>query len=310
VNSWTADRRRKARNGARAACAFSACMFLLSLWTVVVGERATAATNGGAVTLTPSSGTSATDFDITMLSGGYSVRTYLIPGAADPNSLTFNGSGPIAVGSELRKPLYDNGTNPIAGIAPSPASTPGGPGLVSGLPKFSFGGGVFLPGEIPDGTYNLGIACSKGDAGPGQLDKFWNVRITITAQADAGPAGFDFAVAADQGTTTTTTTGDSTTTTTTGGSTTTTTAGDGSTTTTQPDGSTTTTTSAGGGTGVSGSGLGGGSGPSGASPVTPLGQLPYTGGSPLPLVFWAVLLLVFGRMAMLLGKKPKVRSAG
>ncbi len=46
--------------------------------------------------------------------------------------------------------------------------------------------------------------------------------------------------------------------------------------------------------------------PSAASPVTTAGQLPFTGSSPLPMIFWAICLLVFGRMAMLVGKRTKV----
>jgi hypothetical protein len=49
-----------------------------------------------------------------------------------------------------------------------------------------------------------------------------------------------------------------------------------------------------------------GGNPSAASPVTTAGQLPYTGSSPVPMVVWAVALLVFGRIAMLVGKRTKV----
>jgi len=41
-----------------------------------------------------------------------------------------------------------------------------------------------------------------------------------------------------------------------------------------------------------------------------VGQLPYTGNSPWSLVVWGAMLLVFGRMAILLGRKPKVRALG
>ncbi len=56
---------------------------------------------------------------------------------------------------------------------------------------------------------------------------------------------------------------------------------------------------------MSGGSFSGGN-PSSASPVSTAGQLPFTGASPIPTVAWAIALLVFGRMAMLLGKRPKV----
>ena len=40
------------------------------------------------------------------------------------------------------------------------------------------------------------------------------------------------------------------------------------------------------------------------------GTLPSTGSSTTSIIVWAVLLLVFGRIALLLGRKPKVRSVG
>jgi hypothetical protein len=220
--------------------------------------------------------------------------------------LTFNSTGPIALGTgaNLRQPLYGTDTVPFVNQGTNVSATPGGPGLVSGLPSFSFA--VFGPsvvGVIPPGVYNLGVACTLGVAGPSQLDKFWNLQLTFTASG-TDPGGVTWAF--PQGGTTTTTGGSTTTTsggsttTTSDGSTTTTTTGD---TTTTADGGTTTTTAA---ADVSGSDLFSGGSPSAASPVTTAGQLPYTGNSPLPLVFWAVCLLVFGRAAMLLGKRPKV----
>jgi hypothetical protein len=56
------------------------------------------------------------------------------------------------------------------------------------------------------------------------------------------------------------------------------------------------------GGGSTGGALGGGSG-SGAGPSP---QLASTGTSSWQLVIWAVLLVVFGRMAILLGRSPRV----
>ena len=154
--------------------------------------------------------------------GNYRVQTYLIPAAADPASLTFDGSGPIAVSGEFRSPLYSSNGDPVVAALTGSASTPGGPGLISGLPTLNFA--VFLPGESRPATYNVGVACTVGGAGPSQLDKYWNTGITVTADAGDAPAGFTWVAAAPTATTTTTAGG--TTTTTAGGTTTTTGDGD------------------------------------------------------------------------------------
>ena len=116
---------------------------------------------------------------------------------------------------------------------------------------------------------------------------------------------FTWAVVGVQSSTTTSTTiaPTSTTTTTTvgggGSSTTSTTVGGGSTTTSSTVAGATTTTAVGSGAGVTTTIRSSGG-----------GQLAATGGSPLPIVFWAVLLLVFGRMAILLGRPLRVLPHG
>lgn len=60
---------------------------------------------------------------------------------------------------------------------------------------------------------------------------------------------------------------------------------------------------------VGGSNTGGAS--TGGSPTFgSTGTIPATGSSTTAVIVWGVLLLVFGRMAILLGRKPKVRPAG
>jgi hypothetical protein len=52
-------------------------------------------------------------------------------------------------------------------------------------------------------------------------------------------------------------------------------------------------------------------GSTGGSPSgTSTGTIPATGSSTTSIIVWGVLLLVFGRMAILLGRKPKVIQAG
>ena len=308
-------RRRVLRDVSRALAVACAVMLGLSAWTVIAGgSTPSAAATAGAATLDPTSGGSTTDFATVLPSGAactgnsaadnYRVQSYMVPGNVDPGSLTFNSAGPVPEPSQFRSPLIGASGDPyVDGLTSVPAG--GGPGLVSGLPLFNYS--LFLPGEIPAGTYNLGIACTKGVPSPTQLDKYWNARIDVTVvdgamawtvAVDPGPST---TTTADPGTTTTT--GDpGTTTTTAPGDTTTTTAGDGSTTTTAPGGSTTTLSGGSGGSSFTGGN------PASPSVASTVGQLPYTGNSPWSLVIWGALLLVFGRMAMLLGRTPRVKT--
>jgi len=313
-------RRRVARDLTRALSVVCALMLTLSVWTVIEGGTTPlAAATAGTLTLTPTSGDYTTSTALTLpagaactgdtASGGYRWQTYLVPSTVDLQTLRFDAFGPVPVAGQFRTPLNDTSNgNPIINKATS-VSSAGAPGLLTGL--MSFGFSLFLPGEIPAGSYSLGVACTLGlPSSPTQLDKFWSVQYDITATA----TGFTWVLGSPPGSTTTTTTGG--TTTTAPGDTTTTTAAGGTTTTTAAGGSTTTvaggssTTVAGGGSGGTGSTTFSGGNPSSAALASTVGQLPYTGNSPWSLVVWGAMLLVFGRMAILLGRKPKVRALG
>jgi hypothetical protein len=316
MNLAPARRRQVAHHGSRLITMTCAVIVVVSGWNFVMAQRspAGAATVGTATVVATggaTSGGSSSPFTITLpnaaacsgdsASGGYKVQSYMVPQGVDPGTLAYGNAGPTptATGANFRKPLYAAS----GGTAFANRFTDVNTGVITGIPSFSFA--QFQPDGaalIPPGTYNVGIACTLGTGAAQVLDKYWNATLEIVADG-ADPNGIAWTIPVGGGTTTTV----DGTTTTTGGSTTTTT--DGSTTTTTTGGSTTTTT--GGSTtttvgpDVSGSDLYGGA-PSAASPVTTAGQLPYTGSSPLPLMFWAICLIVFGRMAMLLGKRTKV----
>ncbi|MEQ1786049.1 MAG: hypothetical protein ABL966_03265 [Acidimicrobiales bacterium] len=323
-------KRHVARIIARTGAIGSAVMLLLTAWGLSMSgvPTASAAVVAGTATVihpldgSPdagdplSSGGSATPFSLNLPAGaaclgdsatdGYRVQTYVVPSSIAPSALTFDAAGPVpgGVGASFRQPLYDAVTTGayVDGLTLANPGTPRPrPGEVINLPGFSFG--VFEPGNLPAGTYNVGIACTLGSASATQLDRFWNVQLAVVADAGDEPAGLAWSVA-EPGPTTTTTSGS--TTTTAGGSTTTTTAEGGSTTTT--DG-TTTTTEVGQTTSTT-------LFPSGGAPTgggTPLVEgvttLPVTGGSTMSLFVWSVLLVIFGRMAVLLGRPPRVRPA-
>jgi hypothetical protein len=391
MNLTIPRRRAWARNACRLGTLVSGAMLLLSSFVLVTGGQspAGAATNNGALVITPTSGSSADEFTVSFASGapiacpgdsatdGYRVQSFVVPVGTNLDGLTFNSVGPVGGGL----PLIDTaGTTFVNGLTDI---TTGSVSQLPGAYTFQYN----APGEFAAGDWIVGIACTQG-IGAGMTKSLWTTNITIATDASAGPAQITWMVSAP---TTTTTDGSGTTTTTTDGSgTTTTTDGSGTTTTTElvinvgpplvlssdtlsPGDSVTIqasgwepssdvvvaihsdpvqigtlTADANGGingavtipadtqpgthqiaaVGLDPSGellgsaadvtilaAGGSDDPTGgtpaaASPVAVMGQLPYTGSSPLPLVFWAASLLVFGRMAMLLGKRPKVVGDG
>jgi hypothetical protein len=272
----------------------------LAILGIVNALPASGATNNGTATLTQSSGTGATNFTINLGgsatcpgdgNAGYRWQTFMIPAAADIDAtLTFGSSGPTAVGSEFRQPLFDISGSPVVAKLPDIAVAPATTGGISGIPNFNFE--VFSPTNIPDGDYNIGVACTLGAAGSTQLKSYWSQQITITNDpTNQDNAKVDWTTSAPVSTTTTTaaptttTTADPTTTTSTttvGQSTSTTTtdplAGDGSTTDTGEPTDTLTSSSGGG--------------------------LPMTGSGVWSILFWAVVLLVAGRMMYLVSRSP------
>jgi len=309
----TSKLRRVARNAARAAAVMSAAMLALSLWTVSTAGQspADAATNNGEASIVDpggsnpplDSGGSATDFSLDLgtnpvcpgdsAGGNYRVQSFMIPASANIDAMTFDANGPVAVAGQFRQPLFDTNSSPYVNKLTDLAVPPAVTGGISGLPAFDFG--VFAPGDVPAGDYSIGISCTLGAAGPTQLKTFWVATITVAASAGDVPAGITWTVSTTP--TTTTTEGGSTTTTTDGSTTTTT---DGSTTTTT-DGSTTTTTD-----GSTTTTLFSSANPSDPSVSSTIGELPLTGSSPGYLVAWGIGLIVFGRMAILFGRQPKV----
>ncbi len=260
--------------------------------------------------------------------GSYLWHTYIVPAAVDPNTLSFDGDGPVpqGFGANLRLPLYDAGGSPQVN-----RTTAAETGQIVGRPEFSFVAlGADAQTFVPAGTYNIGYACTRNLPGNQTMDRVWNAQITVTAlDADS----FSWTVVADPSTTTT-----STSSTTTSSTTTTSTVPSGSTTTTSsvPTDSTTTSsvpaassttpspsstslpaTGGAGGGGTSGgtsgtggtTGFGGTTGSGGTTTGfggTTGGTLPRTGNGSTPLFVWGVLLLVFGRIAVLAARKPRV----
>ena len=323
--------RRTAQLAARAGVLGSSVMLVITATGVLPGgspQAGAAELAGVATIINPdtladlASGAANTPFSLELplgaactgdsANGGYTVTSYMVKGDVDPATLTFNpdaGPVPLAVGNNFSQPLYEVGSgSPFAGIQTANADTPGGPGVLIGVTRFDFDSTapVITPADIPAGTYNIGIACIKGPPSATQLDKFWTAQIEVAKNGDA----LTWTAVQQTGVTTTTGSGGSTSTTGSGGSTTSTTKAGGSTTsTTKAGGSTTSTTVAGGATttttrpsGTTGGGVssstGGGS------------SLAQTGTSPLGMAFWAAVLLICGRLAVVLGRPPRIPNRG
>ena len=298
---------------------------ILSIAMVTVGHARSAAAAGGVdndamqfLTLAGSpnpgqvvtSGGSAKVFSMTLpqnasCPGGatgtpsYRWQTFMVDDAVDLPTLKFT-SGPVSVGGSFAMPMYETGTgDPI--VNQNPASSP--TGLIASIPNSSFE--ALVPkGTVPAGNYKIGVACTTA----GATVSFWSLRITVVADTADSPAGFTWTLAAPIVVTPTTsppTTPPTTPAPTTQAPTTT------STSTTVA--ATTTSTIAGTGSGTTTTVKFGPSSAAstvenvvGAVPITT--KLATTGSSPLPIVIWAILLLVFGRMIVLLGRPSTGRQ--
>lgn len=139
----------------------------------------------GTVTMSPSSGTTAsTDFALSLTGSGrcdgdadagHRWQTFLIDAAVDLQTVQFDGTGPVpsmpADAGRFAAALFDTSSVPVLGRMPM-----AGTGAIASIPRLSFAG----DGTVPDGTYNLGVACTHGDAGTGQLTSLWVTVVTFS----------------------------------------------------------------------------------------------------------------------------------
>ena len=118
---------------------------------------------------------------------GYLVQSYIVPAAVDPATLQFDANGPVpaGVGASLRQPLFDTTGTPYVNALTAPASPAPGPGPIINIPNFDFT--LLSPGDIPAGTYNVGIACTQGATSATQLKTFWNGQMAFTTNPAGGP---------------------------------------------------------------------------------------------------------------------------
>lgn len=295
--------RQRANPVGNAISALALALVAISVVSMGIGteRRAFAAgTLTGAVTFADTSGpiTAGGSGDFTMKvplgaacqgsgASNYRWETFLVAASVDVGALTF-GSGPNAVGSSFVSAVFGADGDPVSTKFPGASPL----GIISGIPPLS------LPNTatpLPLGVYKIGVACQLS----GAIQEYWSTTITVTANVADTPLGIAWAVGGAAVVTTTTAAATTTTgaaTTTIGGATTTTVRGTtttvGSTVATNSSTTTTTTTTLVG---------------SGAVTTIYRGQsIVNTGGTPLPLLVWAILLLAFGRIVILLGRPQRV----
>lgn len=151
------------------------------------------------VSVNPTSGSSSTQFDLTLpgtakcsgdtASGGYHVYSYAVPASVNPQTLNFSSGAPntgaVLIGAD-GTPYVNNATGVQTGT-------------VQALPHFNWSPyvGDFGTGDdLFPGTWNVGIACASpsgpidipgdGDANQNGGFNYWNYQITFTAVGTAG----------------------------------------------------------------------------------------------------------------------------
>jgi hypothetical protein len=85
-------------------------------------------------------------------------------------------------------PLYAFDTRPYAHQLTQVSATPDAPGIIPRLPALTFG--VFAPGDIPAGTYRIGVACTYFR----QTARYWDTQIIIEDDPSEPTTGIRFRV--------------------------------------------------------------------------------------------------------------------
>lgn len=169
------DRRR------RGALAVGVCLALIAL--AQVGARPAAALPAGAapepgLDFNVLLGSADTMFTISLSntsntcpgdSPDYRWNTFVVDSSVDAATLTYGADGPIGSGTEFVKPIFDASGGPVAnrpivgGVVPSAAVA------------YTFNPYRSLPGGIPTAVYKVGIACTLN----GETRRFWQRSITF-----------------------------------------------------------------------------------------------------------------------------------
>lgn len=112
------------------------------------------------------------------LNDDYRIQTFIVPAADDPGSLVYESVKPAGDG---RWALHNQWGSRWVQKMTSPNSSAGAPGLIDEFPLVTLG--YFSPGQLPTGTYRVGVACTFENA----TTRYWDARMDITAGEAGGP---------------------------------------------------------------------------------------------------------------------------
>ena len=127
----------------------------------------------------------------------YRVQSYMVPKGIGPGDVEYDGLGPKpnAYGdwATFRQPLYDTATAAFDTAQTADNPEAGHPGKIVNLPSFTFG--VYRPGELPAGRYDVGIACTRFN----RPVRYWDAELVVVETPADLPAQIRWSVAAGAG---------------------------------------------------------------------------------------------------------------
>lgn len=111
------------------------------------------------------------------LNDDYRVQSFLVPATDDPGTLEYEAVKPAGDG---RWALWNTYGSRWVQKATSPNAGPGSPGLIDESPALTMS--FFKPGQIPPGSYRIGIACTLGTS----TKRYWDAVIDVTSDESVG----------------------------------------------------------------------------------------------------------------------------
>jgi hypothetical protein len=142
--------------------------------------------SGTTITLTPPAGAACASDSAT---GNYRWQTFMAASSVDAGTITYAAGSPVAQGTAFIQPLFSAAGSPVTDQLTAAATATNPLGLITGVPSLTIGG-VFPPGFVPAGTYNIGFACTLA----GVTTAFWSTPILITTSATGGPAQINYSL--------------------------------------------------------------------------------------------------------------------
>lgn len=115
------------------------------------------------------------------LNDDYRIQSFIVPATDDPGALEYESLKPVGDG---RWALYNQWGSRWVQKMTSPNSGAGSPGLIDESPVLTLA--YFKPGQLPAGTYRVGLACTYENA----TARYWDARIEFTPGDAGGPGSW------------------------------------------------------------------------------------------------------------------------